>query len=53
MRKLEQLDFHNSFAQLPSAFHAKLAPTPMPQPYLVSFNADAARLMPLNPVVLP
>jgi len=49
MRKLEQLDFHNSFAQLPAAFHAKLAPTPMPQPYLVSFNADAARLIDLHP----
>ena len=49
MRKLEQLDFHNSFALLPEAFHAKLAPTPMPQPYLVSFNADAARLIDLHP----
>ena len=49
MRTLEQLDFHNSFAELPDAFHAKLAPTPMPAPYLVSFNADAARLIDLHP----
>jgi hypothetical protein len=49
MRTLEQLNFHNSFAELPEAFHAKLAPTPMPAPYLVSFNADAARLIDLHP----
>jgi hypothetical protein len=49
MRKLEQLDFDNSFARLPDTFHARLAPTPMPDPYLVSFNTEAARLIDLHP----
>ncbi len=49
MRKLEQLNFENSFARLPGLFHSRLKPTPLPAPYLVSFNADAARLIDLDP----
>ncbi len=48
MKKLDQLNFENSFARLPEAFHSRLKPTPMPAPYLVSFNADAARLIDLD-----
>ncbi len=48
MRKLDQLDFENSFARLPETFHRRLKPTPLPEPYLVSFNADAARLIDLD-----
>lgn len=46
---LESLPFDNSYARLPPAFYAKLAPTPLPAPYLVSFNPQAAALIELNP----
>jgi len=46
---LETLPFDNSYARLPSAFHARLAPTPLSEPYLVSFNESAARLLDLDP----
>ncbi len=49
MRKLEQLVFDNSFARLPDSFHSRLCPTPLPAPYLVGFNADAAALIDLDP----
>ena len=45
MKKLEHLSFDNTFARLPDAFHRRLLPTPLPEPYLVSFNANAAELM--------
>lgn len=48
MRKLEQLDFDNTFARLPDIFHSRLHPTPLPEPYLVSFNANAAPLIDLD-----
>ena len=46
---LDQLNFENSFAQLPPAFHTRLAPTPLPDPYLVHVNAEAAALIGLDP----
>ena len=49
MRKIEQLIFDNTFARLPDIFHSRLCPTPLPAPYLVSFNADAAALIGLDP----
>ncbi|MDP2784182.1 MAG: YdiU family protein [Sulfurimicrobium sp.] len=48
MKKLDQLNFENSFARLPETFHSRLRPTPLPEPYLVSFNTDAARLIDLD-----
>ncbi len=48
MRKLEQLDFDNTFARLPDIFHSRLHPTPLPEPYLVSFNTNAAPLIGLD-----
>ncbi|MEN6585597.1 MAG: protein adenylyltransferase SelO [Sulfuricella sp.] len=48
MKKLDQLNFANSFARLPETFHSRLAPTPLPEPYLVSFNADAAALLDMD-----
>jgi len=48
MKTLEQLQFDNSFARLPDGFHTRLAPTPLPEPYLVSFNPDAAALLDLE-----
>jgi protein adenylyltransferase len=48
MNKLEQLNFENSYARLPDNFFSRLYPTPLPDPYLVSFNANAARLIDLD-----
>lgn len=48
MKKLDQLDFQNTFARLPDTFHSRLHPTPMPEPYLVSFNPGAAALIDLD-----
>ena len=49
-RQLETLSFDNTYARLPSAFYAKLNPTPFTSsPYLVSVNPAAAELIDLNP----
>ena len=48
MQKLDRLNFDNSFARLPDSFHSRLSPTPLPDPYLVSFNANAACLIDLD-----
>ena len=48
MNKLEQLNFDNSYARLTDSFHSRLNPTPLPDPYLVSFNGNAARLIDLD-----
>lgn len=48
MNKLNQLNFDNTFARLPDSFHSRLLPTPLPDPYLVSFNANAASLIDLD-----
>ena len=48
MKKLDQLNFQNTFARLPDTFHSRLHPTPLPEPYLVSFNANAAELIDLD-----
>jgi len=49
MQKLEALNFDNTYARLPDAFYAPQPPTPMTDPYLVSFNHDAAKLIDLHP----
>ena len=50
MRKIEELQFHNTYADLPEDFHSRLAPTPFSKPpYLVSFNEAAAALIDLDP----
>jgi len=48
MRKLEQLNFDNTFARLPASFYSRINPTPLARPYLVSFNAKAAALIDLS-----
>jgi len=49
MKKLEQLNFENSFASLPASFHSRIHPTPLARPYLVSFNPRAAALIDMLP----
>jgi len=46
---LEELPFDNTYARLPEAFYARVEPTPLPNPHLVSFNPDAAVLLDLDP----
>jgi len=48
-RTLETLAFDNTHARLPEAFHARVQPTPLTNPFLVSFNPDAAALLDLDP----
>ena len=48
MHNLHQLNFENTFAHLPESFHTRLNPTPLPSPYLVSFNAKAAQFIDLD-----
>ena len=48
-RTLEELPFDNTYARLPEAFYARVEPTPLPNPVLVSFNPDAAALLDLDP----
>ena len=43
--RLEELRFDNSYGRLPPAFYTRLAPTPLPDPYLVAFNPAAAELI--------
>ncbi|HVE89319.1 MAG TPA: YdiU family protein [Burkholderiaceae bacterium] len=42
------LRFDNSFARLPSVFYTRLAPAPLPDPYLVGFSDSAAALVGLG-----
>ena len=49
LRPITSLDFDNSYRRLPPAFYQVVDPTPLPAPYLVSFNPDAAALVDLDP----
>jgi len=44
--------FDNSYARLPAAFHAKLAPTPVASPRLLCFNVPLAAELGLEPAAL-
>ena len=48
---LDALPAVNRFAALPDDFYSVQPPTPLPDPYLVHANADAARLIDLDPAV--
>lgn len=49
MRRLDQLNFSNSYARLPEPFHTRLQPTPLTGTRLLSFNPAAANLLDLDP----
>ncbi len=49
MNTLENFKFDNTFASLPETFYRRVKPTPLPAPYLVSFNESAAELIGLDP----
>lgn len=42
------LSLENAFARLPESFYTRLAPTPVPQPYLVCASESAAALIGMN-----
>jgi uncharacterized protein YdiU (UPF0061 family) len=46
------LQFDNSFARLSGQFYTRLAPTPLPRPYLVAASTAAADLLGLTPQAL-
>ena len=43
LRPIAGLDFDNSYARLGEPFGIRVSPTPLPDPVLVHFNADAAQ----------
>jgi uncharacterized protein YdiU (UPF0061 family) len=47
-RTLEELNFDNIYLKLPSVFYSKVNPTPVSNPYLVSFNSETAKLIDLD-----
>ncbi len=42
------LDWDHRFTRLPETFYTRVVPTPLPDPYLVAFNPDAAALIGLD-----
>ena len=48
MATLETLQFDNSYARLPEKFYRVVQPTSLPDPYLVSFNPEVAKLINLD-----
>lgn len=48
MNTLASLCFDNTYARLPEVFYRHVKPTPLPAPYLVSFNEEAAKLIGLD-----
>ena len=52
MKKLEQLNWNNRFAQLPSDFHSRVKATPMSSPYLISACTALAEELGLDPAEL-
>ncbi len=49
MRKITELEFDNTYSNLPEDFYQRVNPTPFENPRLVSFNPDAACLIGLDP----
>jgi serine/tyrosine/threonine adenylyltransferase len=48
MAKLESLRFDNGFARLPESFYSRVCPTPVPDPYLVTYSPQALALLDLD-----
>ncbi len=49
MKRLEDLDIHNTYADLGPRFYTRVEPTPLANPFLVAFNRRAAELIDLDP----
>ncbi len=48
MASLENINFDNTFSRLPQAFYRLVKTTPLPEPYLVSFNKQVGDLIGLD-----
>ncbi len=48
MPRIHALHWDNSFAQLPELFYHRVAPTPVPEPYLVAWNDEVATMLGLE-----
>ena len=48
MHSLQTLPFDNTYARLPDEFFERVAPTPFPNPHIVSVNPAAAELIDLD-----
>ncbi len=49
MAQLDSLNFDNSYLRFPASFYQRVEPTPLHNPYLISFNPEVARLLDLDP----
>ena len=49
MKELAELQFENTYRELPEDFYDLVRPTPLSNPHLVCFNQDAGDLIDLNP----
>ena len=49
MKRITELEFDNTYRRLPGDFYDAVRPTPLVNPWLVSFNPDAAALIGLDP----
>ena len=49
LKPIEQLKFDNIYATLPPVFYSRHQPEPLENQYPIHFNADAARLIELDP----
>lgn len=48
MSSHRDLVFDNGFARLPEAYYSRVCPTPVPDPYLVCYSAEALALLDLD-----
>ena len=49
MKTLEQLQFNNTYVELPDEFYSRLNTSPLSNQHLISFNQQAAELIELHP----
>ena len=49
MKRLQDLEFDNSYAALGESFYDRPMPSPFDEPYLVAFSPETARLIELDP----
>jgi len=48
MKKIEQLQFNNTYASLPDGFYSAVKPTPLNKPHIISINPAVAELLELD-----
>ncbi len=48
MKKIQQLEFNNTYSRLPDGFFSVVNPTPLTQPHMISVNTAVAELLELD-----